>query len=287
MGKMEHYEVGKKQNYRLLHSFYIVLQNFGNGCSMICDFSILETKKKKLESLRPLPPETMASFRQHFITDFTYNSNAIEGNTLTLIETSIVINEGITVGGKTLREHLEVINHKEAYLYIEDLVKQNSDLSERVIKDIHYLVLNHNKEYAGQYRKVPVMITGSDFLPVQPYLIGKAMEDLLCKYVNEWKDGHLIDRIAKFHLEFESIHPFIDGNGRTGRLLINLELLKNGYLPISVKFENRTKYYSAFAEYHTAKSHVVLNEIIYEELNKQLDRMIHLAESIENSNVEN
>jgi Uncharacterized conserved protein len=244
---------------------------------MSVDYAAIDDLKIKLDKCRPLPKETIESWRKHFITDFTYNSNAIEGNRLSLIETSIVINEGITVGGKTLREHLEVVNHKEAYLYVEELVKQNLPLSERTIKDIHHLVLNHDRENAGVYRKAQVLVTGAEFHPVQPLLIAESINDLFIKYNDKWQNKHILWRIAMFHAVFECIHPFVDGNGRTGRLILNLELLKNGYLPISIKFDNRTKYYEALSEYDKTKDCKKLLEIMSDGLLKQFTALIDLC----------
>lgn len=241
------------------------------------DFTIIDDLKDKLATYRPLPAETVKSWREHFITDFTYHSNAIEGNRLSLIETAIVINEGITVGGKTLREHLEVVNHKEAYLYIEELVKQNLPLSEKAIKDIHDLVLNHDRENAGLYRKVQVLVSGAEFQPVQPLFIEESINELLGKYHDEWRNKHILWRIAMFHAVFESIHPFVDGNGRTGRLILNLELLDNDYLPISIKFDNRIRYYEALAEYDKTKDCEKLLKIIFDGLVTQFTSFIDLC----------
>src|SRR5690606_24957216 len=154
--------------------------------------------------------------RDEFLIDFTYNSNAIEGNTLTLQETALVLQEGITIDKKPLKEHLEAIGHKEAFLYIEELVKEKVPLSENVIKDIHSIVLMDMTQDKGRYMRIQVTILGSVHEPPQPYLVPILMEQLINQY-NEWiEEKHLIERVALLHLQFESIHPFIDGNGRTG-----------------------------------------------------------------------
>ena len=181
--------------------------------------------------------------------NFTYNSNAIEGNTLTLQETALIIKEGITIDKKPLKDHLEAVGHKEAYLYVEDLVKQKVPLSEKVIKDIHSLVLMDNREDRGVYRRVPVTIMGAVHIPPQPYLLPARMEQLILKY-HEIPLPHVVERVSQFHMEFETVHPFIDGNGRTGRLLLNLELMKEGYPPINIKFSDRKRYYECFTSYH-------------------------------------
>ena len=143
---------------------------------------------------------------------------------------------------------MEAVGHKEAFDLVRDLVKEQAPLSERVIKQIHYVVLADKKDDRGVYRRVPVRIMGAKHEPVQPYLIQPKMEQLLEAYRSSTE--HIIPRLARFHIEFEGIHPFIDGNGRTGRLLVNLELMKAGYPPIDIKFTDRIAYYNAFDEYH-------------------------------------
>lgn len=143
---------------------------------------------------------------------------------------------------------MEVIGYKEAFDYVRQLVSERVPLSEKIIKDIHYLVLVDKKEDRGTYRRVLVRIMGAAHEPVQPYLIVPKMEKLIEKYNNSRED--IVNKLAIFHIEFESIHPFVDGNGRTGRLLVNMELMKAGYSPIDIKFTDRLKYYEAFDEYH-------------------------------------
>ena len=181
---------------------------------------ILEEKLDTLKTRRSLTEGELERLNEEFVTEYTYNSNAIEGNTLTLRETDMVL-RGLTVERKSLKEHLEVIGHKEAFDYVRQLISENAEISEKVIKDIHYLVLADKKEDRGRYRRVPVRIMGAAHEPVQPYLIVPKMEELLEQYKNSEED--IVTKLASFHIEFEGIHPFIDGNGRTGRLLVNLE----------------------------------------------------------------
>lgn len=199
----------------------------------------------ELNSYRPLTEGELRRLRDEFLIGFTYNSNAIEGNTLTLQETALVLNEGVTIDGKPLKDHLEVVGHKEGYLYVEELVKQKVPLSEKVIKDIHSLVLMDRRQDRGVYRRVPVTIMGSSHMPPQPYLVPSLMEQLIVNY-EQRAFKHVVERVASFHLEFETIHPFIDGNGRTGRLLLNLKLMKGGYPPINIKYADRKRYYDCF-----------------------------------------
>ncbi len=181
--------------------------------------------------------------------EYTYESNRIEGNTLTLQETELVVNEGVTISGKSMREHLEAINHAEAIGYIRDFAKCGIGISERTIKEIHALVLHGiNRENAGRYRSVPVMISGSRHIPPQPYLIEKQMEDFMLHLQEmEAQKVHPILVAAYSHAELVRIHPFIDGNGRTSRLLMNLYLLRCGYTIVNLKGTDDAKlaYYTA------------------------------------------
>ena len=208
-------------------------------------FKELDGKKQKLDSKRPLPKETLKSLEENFKLEWTYNSNAIEGNTLTLKETKVVL-EGITIGGKTMREHLEVINHKEAIEFLEELVQYNNELSEMDIKNIHAIVLKGiDNENVGRYRTENVIISGASHIPPDAIIVPESMEKLIYRY-DEWKEKyHPIIVAALLHAEFVKIHPFIDGNGRTARLLMNFEVMKNGYPPIIIKNEERHKYYDA------------------------------------------
>lgn len=213
--------------------------------------------KKHLTSIRPLPPEALKKIEEALAIEYTYESNRIEGNTLTLQETELIVNKGVTIAGKSMREHLEAINHREAIDYIKDFAKSDIKISEHTIKEIHALVLHSiNREYAGRYRTIPVMISGSKHVPPQPYLIEKEMEDFMIEFQNlENKQVHPIFIAAYLHDELVRIHPFIDGNGRTSRLLMNLYLLQNGYLMANLKGTNEEKinYYTALEASHTDK----------------------------------
>ncbi len=236
-------------------------------------FDLIEQKRKQLDNCRPLTEAEVARLNEEFTVEYTYNSNAIEGNTLTLRETDLVL-RGLTVDRKPLKDHLEVIGHKEAFDYICELVSDNVPISESVIKDIHYLVLSDKRENRGVYRRIPVRIMGASHEPVQPYLIQPKMEQLLLKF-NE-SDEKIITKLARFHIEFEGIHPFIDGNGRTGRLLVNLELMKAGYPPIDIKFTDRKSYYDAFDAFHTKGDLSEMEKLFANYLNERLDKYIEI-----------
>ncbi|MCX7695647.1 MAG: Fic family protein [Caloramator sp.] len=240
-------------------------------------FEAVDKKKALLDSKRPLPEYTLKSLREQLLLEWTYNSNAIEGNTLTLLETKVVL-EGITVGGKTLREHLEVINHKDAILYIEEIVRNNEPITEWTIRNIHRLVLKGiDDKYAGNYRDQKVIISGAKHIPPEPYLIKQEMEKLIVWYNGEAQKLHPVERAALLHIIFVGIHPFIDGNGRTSRLLLNLELMKNGYPPVIIRNENRLKYYAALDKAHTTGDNKDFIEIVVEELNKTFDLYLSLV----------
>lgn len=236
---------------------------------------LIDKKLKILNNMRPLTEGEVERLTEDFMVEYTYNSNAIEGNTLTLRETDMVL-KGLTVGQKPLKDHIEAVSHKEAFYFILDLVKEKRDLSESIIKQIHFLVLGDKKDDRGVYRKVPVRIMGASHEPVQPYLIEPMMESLLIDYKSS--QGNLIKKLAKFHIEFEAIHPFIDGNGRTGRLLVNLELMKNGYPPIDIKFTDRIKYYDAFEEYHKKSNIKAMENLFASYVNERLDEYIKILE---------
>lgn len=235
----------------------------------------IDRKKTELDSRRPLTEGEVERLTEEFVVEYTYNSNAIEGNTLTLRETDMVL-RGLTIGQKPLKDHMEAIGHKEAFDLVRDLVKDQEPLSERVIKHIHYLVLADKKDDCGVYRRVPVRIMGAKHEPAQPYLIKPKMEQLL-EFYNNSKE-HIIPRLARFHIEFEGIHPFIDGNGRTGRLLVNLELMKAGYPPIDIKFTDRISYYNAFDEYHVKHNLGAMEKLFAGYVNDRLDSYLVMLE---------
>ncbi|MCD8382795.1 MAG: Fic family protein [Clostridiales bacterium] len=233
----------------------------------------IERKKAELDSKRPLTEGELARLNEEFTVEYTYNSNAIEGNTLTLRETDLVL-RGLTIDKKPLKDHLEAIGHKEAFEFVSELVKDNVPISESVIKQIHYLVLADKKEDRGVYRRVPVHIMGAHHEPVQPYLIQEKMEQLLQDYGKS--EEYIVTKLARFHIEFESIHPFIDGNGRTGRLLVNLELMKAGYPPIDIKFADRVAYYNAFDEYHVKHNLSTMEGLFAGYINERLDMYLKM-----------
>ena len=236
---------------------------------------LIAQKKAALDKCRPLTEGEVQRLYEDFMVEYTHNSTAIEGNTLTLRETDMVL-RGLTIDQKTLKDHLEVVGHKDAFWYICDLVKTKAELTESVIKQIHTLVLGDKPQDRGVYRRVPVRIMGALTTPVQPYLIEPKIYELLQNFQKD--EGNVVEKLAKFHIEFERIHPFIDGNGRTGRLLVNLELMKAGYPPIDIKFADRMRYYSAFDGYHVSGKPTEMAQLFAEYLNVRLDEYLKIVE---------
>lgn len=206
----------------------------------------------EIDSLKKVLDQKRAndSFRiaQALELEYTFESNRIEGNTLTLKETDLVINEGLTVSGKSMREHLEAINHQEAIAYIKQLMEKGFSFNERELLTIHNLILRGiMPEDAGRYRRVQVMIKGSNHMPPQPYIVAKEMEEYFLWYETNKNKLHPVILAAEMHERLVTIHPFIDGNGRTSRLIMNLILLQHGYIIANIKgdYDNRMKYYNA------------------------------------------
>ena len=236
-------------------------------------FDEVDNLKKELDSKRPLPKETLKSLRESINLEWTYNSNGIEGNTLTLRETQVVL-EGITIGGKSIKEHLEAINHEHAILYLDDLVKDKNPINEWNIKSIHQLILKGiDNDNAGQYRKENVTIKGAVHVPPDYLQLPELMEKLIINY-NTWNKYHPIIKASLLHGELVKIHPFVDGNGRTSRLLMNLDLMNSGYLPVIIKKESRLKYYEALDKAHTTDNYTdfvkLVNKLEVEMLKKYL-----------------
>ena len=214
----------------------------------------IDQLKGELDKLRAFDSYRIA---QALDLEYTFESNRIEGNTLTLRETDLVVNEGLTVSGKTMREHLEAINHKDAIDYIKDLIVRHAVINERELLTIHNLILRGIlPENAGQYRNVQVMIQGSAHIPPQPFLVPKQMEEYF-EWFQVHKDQlHPVILAAEMHERLVTIHPFIDGNGRTSRLIMNMILLKHGYVIANIKGDhtNRYNYYEALEKVQTGKT---------------------------------
>jgi len=220
----------------------------------------LTQKKAQLDALRPLSAAALTRLREQLTVEWIYNSNAIEGNTLTLRETGLIVEHGLTIGGKSLREHFEVISHREAILYVEALATRAEPITPVHVRQIHKLVLAHiDDQSAGQYRATPVRIAGAAHQPPEAWEAPRLMTEW-----GDWLNGpaqalHPIERAALAHHRLAAIHPFADGNGRTARLVMNVLLLRAGYPPTIIQRVNRQQYYRVLAQADGAQPAPLVN----------------------------
>lgn len=203
-------------------------------------------KKTVLTKLRPLPKLALERLRQDLSVEWTFNSNAIEGNTVSLRETRLVIEQGLTISGKSLREHFEINNHQRAIAFVESIACRQTAITEAEILEVHRLMLdNIESEFAGRYRTGRVRILGANFVPPNHLKVRDLIIELLGQTSETGGEADLIELASHFHHRFVWIHPFYDGNGRTARLLMNLLLMRNGFPPAVILVNDRKKYYRA------------------------------------------
>lgn len=243
------------------------------------DFNKIFEKQKIYEAGKDTLHEvTIESYNNAFEIEFTHNSTAIEGNTLTLMETKVVLEDGISIGGKAIREIYEVVNHKKAFRYVKRCIKEGIPLDEKIVKDIHALVME-NIIVGGIYRNQEVVISGASHTPParnEMYVqIKNFFADIMCE-----KELNPIELAAWTHAEFVRIHPFQDGNGRTSRLIMNYQLMNCGFLPISIAKENRLDYYNALDKYATEGILDDFANMLAELEEIQLDRYISLMNNM-------
>ena len=233
---------------------------------------LLEKKKFYHKNKNRLSKEVAEKISKSFDIDFTYNSTTIEGNTLTLIETKAVIEDKISIGGKTLREIYEKVNHNKAFDYVKQSIEKSEELNEEKVKDIHE-ILTENIIQGGIYRNTDVAITGATHTPPTPNEMYNQLkffyEDLNANQIKM----NSIELAAWTHAEFVRIHPFIDGNGRTSRLIMNYQLMKNGFLPISIQVKDRLEYYNALDIYATKRELTPFYNFIFNLEEKRLDEV--------------
>ena len=209
----------------------------------------IQSKKAQLDALRPLPAAAIRRLNDQLTVEWIYNSNAIEGNTLTLRETQLILEKGITVGGKRLREHFEVINHQEAIKFVESLATKSEPILPFHVRQLHALVLERiDDENAGKYRNVQVRIAGASHEPAPSWDIAARMDDWSTWLVEQEDALEPVTAAALAHHMLVAIHPFIDGNGRTARLVMNLVLMRAGYPPAIIAKINRRGYYRVLAQ---------------------------------------
>lgn len=247
------------------------------------DFSRIDQLKATMDQLRPLSKDEVDRLREEERVDQVYNSNALEGNTITKFETKMILEEGITISEKPMREHLEVVNLAEAVDFVESLVNENQPLTENLIKDIHKIVyskLAKDRRNVGSYRRIPVEISGSNFVPPDPFLVPLQMEQLI-QWSRESRDQlHPVEYAAMLHEKFVTIHPFIDGNGRTARLLMNFALTEAGYPPIVVKANpnSRLAYNRSLEIAQTQGDLSQFIQFVSKIVEEKLEKMVHILE---------
>lgn len=243
----------------------------------------IESKKRELDRLRPLPGAVVSKLDEQFSLEWIYNSNAIEGNTLTLRETELILNRGLTIGNKTLREHFEVINHREGIRYLENFLEKGRDLDEEFIRVVHEIILkNIDDGEAGKYRRTNVRIVGAVHIPPNPVKIPVLMRECIEWYAARKLVLPVPELAAWLHYKFVWIHPFVDGNGRTARLLMNLVLMKHGYPPAIISTLDRKKYYAALTLADLDKPTAFLN-FIGKAIERSLIIYLHAAKSVSNT----
>lgn len=208
---------------------------------------LLEKRAKLVEIRNSNSEKLFDNFDKAFEVDYAHNSTAIEGNTLTLIETKVLLEDEISVGNKSLREIYEVINHNKAFAYVKKCISENKHLDENIVKDIHSILME-NILVGGVYRNVEVRITGAKHKPPAPSEMYYQIKEFFSN-INSKSDLNPIELAAWTHAEFVKIHPFIDGNGRTSRLIMNYQLMRNEFLPVSINTEDRLEYFNLLEEY--------------------------------------
>jgi len=244
----------------------------------------IDILKTKLDNLRPFSSDLLESLKEVYNIRLTYNSNALEGNTLTQSETQIVIEKGITIGGKPLKDHLEAINHSEAIDFIRDFAVEERAIAEWDIRQIHGLVCKGDRG-AGSYRTINVMAAGTDHRYPDAIFVAQLMGEF-----SDWLQSaiplHPVELASEIHYQLVTIHPFLDGNGRTARLLMNLSLLKAGYPIAIIKAEDRSAYIDSIIAWQSNGDDIQLKTMIARCVRSSLNEILSLASSIDRSTAE-
>lgn len=228
---------------------------------------LIEIRKNNTEKL-------FDNFDKAFEVDYAHNSTAIEGNTLSLIETKVLLEDQISVGNKSLREIYEVVNHNKAFSYVKKCISDNKPLDEKIVKDIHSILME-NILVGGVYRNVEVRITGAKHKPPAPSEMYYQIKEFFSN-MNSKSDLNPIELAAWTHAEFVKIHPFVDGNGRTSRLIMNYQLMSNGFLPVSVNKEDRLEYFNHLEEYAVNANLSPFIDFVAELEEQQLDEYLSI-----------
>lgn len=241
------------------------------------NYDILSQKKERLDVIRKqLPKEALISFDKNFEVEYAHNSTAIEGNTLSLIQTKAVLEDGISIGGKALREIYEVVNHQKAFEFISKCILDGKLLDEKIVKDIHALLME-NILTGGIYRRVEVRISGAGHKPSGPSEMYQQIKNFFTDMLSYRAERNAIELAAWTHAEFVKIHPFADGNGRTSRMIMNYQLMANGFLPVSIAKENRLEYFEVLEAYAVNGELQPFIEMIASLEERRLDEYINIV----------
>lgn len=235
---------------------------------------LLEKQAKLIEIQKNNPESLFDNFDRAFEIDYAHNSTAIEGNTLTLIETKVLLEDQISVGNKSLREIYEIVNHNKAFAYVKKCISESKPLDEDIVKDMHSILME-NILIGGVYRNVEVRIIGAKHKPPVPSEMYYQIKEFF-NILNSKSDLNPIELAAWTHAEFVKIHPFVDGNGRTSRLIMNYQLMRNGFLPVSVSKEEKLEYFNLLEEYAVNGNLALFADFIAELEEQQLDEYLSI-----------
>ncbi len=236
-------------------------------------------KLKEQLSLADISKITIASYEKDFSLRFTHNSTAIEGNTLTLFETKAILEDNFVSSGKSLREVYEVVNHNKAFSYVKECVLNGKSLDEHIVKEIHAKLME-NIIVGGVYRNVDVYISGSQHTPPSPNQMFLQVKDFYTQLADIRSFDNDIDYAAWTHAEFVRIHPFVDGNGRTSRLIMNYQLIKDGWLPVSINASDRVMYYEALEEYSVNKNLTPFSELVANLEKREMEKYLSMTRTV-------
>lgn len=251
------------------------------SASVLQKLKEIDVLQQQWKKAKPLTGTALKKMKEYFSTKYTYESNQIEGNTLTYQETHLVVSEGLTIGGKSLVDHLEAINHTEAIHWLKTMVAGNEDLTKRNLLDIHRLILKSiDNDLAGVYRTVNVRIGGSAHVPPEPLLLNDLMNDYFLHYERQKRVLHPVLLAAEMHERLVSIHPFVDGNGRTARLVMNFILLKNGFTITSLKgdYDSRMAYYAALEDVQVNNNPEPFYHLILDKVKESLEEHLKMVQ---------
>ncbi len=238
----------------------------------------IEKLKNYLSIKRPIPASVLEKIYNNIKTEYTYNSNAIEGNSLTLKETEVVLEYGVTVKGKPLKDHIEAKNQAYALDFLKEEVKLKKEIDKKLIKEFHQIIIGDiDREIAGKFRTYPVTIKASETKTSSPLHIEEELDNLI-KWYNSEQNLNIIEKVAIFHSKFEKTHPFGDGNGRTGRLLMNFELMKEGYPITIIKNEDRLEYYNSLEKAQTKEDYKDIIKFIHSNVEKSIIKNLEMLE---------